>query len=141
VKPDLAARRPPLLLARSERCVLERAAIEGLLNAPRLAGALLDELRRAHVIDDEAIGPDVVRLGSRVTFREGPRGDPRTVRLIAPMQVDRGADDASVLSSTGAALLGLRAGQSILWADRVGGEQVLTVVSVIPPPENARRRS
>ena len=141
MKPALAGRRPPILLARSESGVLERAAIEGLLNAPRLAGALLDELRRAQVIDDEALGPDVVRLGSRVTFREGECGDLRTVRLIAPCEVHRGADDESVLSSTGAALLGLRAGQSILWADRVGGEQVLTVVSVSPPLGNARRRS
>jgi regulator of nucleoside diphosphate kinase len=124
--------RPPIVLSSAEHAVLERAAMEGLLSAPREAGALLDELSRAQVIDDDEVGPDVVRVGSLVTFREG-RGDPRTIRLIAPDQACRDAHDESVLTSTGAALLGLRVGQSILWPDRIGGERVLTIVSVSRP--------
>jgi regulator of nucleoside diphosphate kinase len=124
--------RPPIVLSSADHAVLERAAMDGLLSAPREAGALLDELSRAQVIDDDEVGPDVVRVGSLVTFREGS-GDPRTIRLIAPDQACRDAHDESVLTSTGAALLGLRVGQSILWPDRIGGERVLTIVSVSRP--------
>jgi len=35
-----------------------------------------------------------------------------------------------VLSSLGAALIGLRVGQSILWSDRLGSERLYTVLSV-----------
>jgi regulator of nucleoside diphosphate kinase len=121
-------RRPPILLARSDRAVLERAAVEALLEAPRIAGALLDELDRAQVLPDSEVGPEVERLGSVVTFREAADGAVRTIRLIGPEpSLDRG--EVSVLTSTGAALLGLRVGQSILWADRVGSERTLTILA------------
>ncbi len=135
-----APERPPIVLSRSDRTLLERAAIESLLRAPRVAGGLLDELRRARVVADEDLDPDIVRLGARVTFREGADGRPQTTRLVGPDQVVDDAQDTSVLSSIGAALLGLQVGQSIRWRDRVGGEQVLTIVGVAPPSAAPRGR-
>jgi len=38
-----------------------------------------------------------------------------------------------VLTPVGAALIGLRTGQSITWQTRDGRRQVLTVLSVTPP--------
>ena len=125
-----ASNRPPIVLSRTDRAILERAAIEGLLHAPRVAGSLLDEVHRAQVVGDDELDQDVVRLGSRVTFQDARLGQRRTIRLLGPEQSGRDAQDTSVLTSIGAALVGLRVGQSILWPDRVGGEQILTIVSV-----------
>jgi regulator of nucleoside diphosphate kinase len=127
---DPFPRRPPIVVSFGDRRVLERAAVDGLLRAPRFAGALLDEILRAQVVADVEIGPDIVRLGSRVTFRQGFDGGLRTVRLAGPDERCDTPDEVSVLTSIGTALLGLRAGQSILWPDRLGGEQLLTVVAV-----------
>jgi regulator of nucleoside diphosphate kinase len=129
-----ASTRPPIVISRSDRAILERVAVEGLLHAPRVAGALLDEIQRAQVIGDDEVGADVVRIGSRVTFREEPSAELRTARLVAAGQDRRGADDVPVLTSLGAALVGLRVGQSILWPDRVGGERLLTIVGLRQPP-------
>jgi regulator of nucleoside diphosphate kinase len=130
-----AARRPPIVLARSDRAILERAALVALLDAPRVAGALLEEVDRAQVVDDDTIGHDVVRLGSIVTYREGKDGPPLTIHLVTSEARCRHHDAVSVLTSTGAALLGLRTGQSIVWPDRVGAESVLTVLATRGPSD------
>jgi regulator of nucleoside diphosphate kinase len=135
-----SSKRPPIVLSRSDRAILERAAIEGLLHAPRVAGGLLDEVHRAHVVSDDELDRDVVRIGSLVTFDEEQKGR-RTIRLLGPDQSCRDAQDKSVLTSIGAALIGLRVGQSILWPDRVGGEQILTIVSVRQPAVDRRADS
>ena len=51
------------------------------------------------------------------------------VRVVARPGREASPDDVSVLSSLGAALVGLRVGQSIVWPDRVGAELVLRVRS------------
>jgi regulator of nucleoside diphosphate kinase len=125
----LTARRPPIVLCASDREVLERAALGSILEAPRVAGPLLEEVDRAAVVADRDLGADVVRLGSSVIYRDDLTGDFRRIRLVLGPPADTPAREISVLTPEGAALVGLREGQSIIWADRRGSERRLTVVS------------
>jgi len=132
-----AAARPPIVLCASDRDVLERAALAALLTTPRVAGALLEEVDRATVVADEALEPGVVRLGSWVVYRDEATGDLSGARLVEPPG-DGAADELSALSAAGAALVGLRVGQSISWSDRVSAERRLTIVRIAPDPPAKR---
>jgi regulator of nucleoside diphosphate kinase len=127
--PKDASRQPPIVLCVSDRDALERAALAALLTAPRLAGPLLEEVDRALVVADEDLGEGVVRLGSWVVYRDEASGALSRARLVRPP--GGGApDELSALSPEGAALVGLRPGQSIRWLDHMGVERLLTVVGV-----------
>ena len=121
--------RPPIVLCLSDYDTLERAALSALLHAPRVAGALLEEVDRAAVVADADLRPDVVRLGSWVEFTDSLTGARRRVRLVETPTPGSPRDELSVLTTEGAALVGLREGQTIVWPDRIGTERVLTVVS------------
>ncbi|WP_407649143.1 GreA/GreB family elongation factor [Devosia algicola] len=51
--------------------------------------------------------------------------------MVYPVQADISRGRVSVLTPVGAALIGLRTGQSITWETRDGRNNVLTVLSVI----------
>jgi regulator of nucleoside diphosphate kinase len=124
-------RRPPILIAQGDLARLEAFAFEALLSDPRAAAPLLREIRRASVTPDDALPPDVVRLGSWVEYSEPLAGRTGCVKLVA----DRPQRDPyvlSVLTAVGAALIGLSVGQSILWQDHVGLQRLVTVRSVRP---------
>lgn len=77
------------------------------------------ELERASVITAGKAPPDLVRMGCRVHIVELDRRQARWVRLVYPREAAE-PNLVSVTSGLGAALLGLRAGQSFVWrgADR-----------------------
>ena len=107
----------PRLLALAER------ARERL---PELADRLLEEIERADLRSD--LPPDVVTLGSEVTYRHGDRTD--TVHIVAPEEADIDRRRISVLTPVGAALLGLRVGQRINWEMPDKRAAVLEVIAV-----------
>jgi regulator of nucleoside diphosphate kinase len=127
---DRTGRYPPIVLSVSDHRRLQRIALETLLSDPRNAGALLDEIDRADIVEDALVDERVVRLGDLVKYRDGLTGEQHLAQLVGDL-VDTSDEAAlSVRSSSGAALIGLRVGQSILWADRLGTEQVYTILSV-----------
>lgn len=87
------------------------------------------ELDRATLVVDEALPRDIVRMGSRITYRQDG-GARRVVTLVYPDDANPDAGRISILSPVGTALLGLRAGQSLHWRFRDGSTQELTVLSV-----------
>lgn len=123
-------RRPRIRLGMSDHRRLQNLGFAALLSRPRVAGPLLDELDRADVLPDHALPPDVVRLDAWVTYTEdgSGAGEPQRVRLVASSHAPAGA--LSVLTAIGAALVGLGVGQSILWADHLGGDHYITVREV-----------
>jgi len=121
---------PPIVLTTSDHDVLVGCVLATMLTEPRAAGALLDEVRRAQVVADASLAADVVRLGSVVTYLDHASGLRRQARLV-PVE-GNASEDLSATSSDGAALVGLRKGQSILWDDRVGRQRWLTVLDVQP---------
>jgi regulator of nucleoside diphosphate kinase len=136
----LPATRPPLLIRESDERRLHELAIGSMLAAPRLAGALLDELARAEVRADAEVPAHVVGLGSVVLYCESDGAGQRRQwgRLVAPERAAGAAGLVSIVSDLGIALIGLSAGQSILWPDRRGGVRHVAVLKVAAP---AQRRA
>ena len=89
------------------------------------------ELDRARVVPDDSLPPDTVRVGSTVTYRSDD--NVRTATIVYPEQADVPTGRISVLSPVGAALLGLRPGQSITRMGWDGDFRTLVVLSVQAP--------
>ncbi|MBZ0235009.1 MAG: nucleoside diphosphate kinase regulator [Deltaproteobacteria bacterium] len=80
-----------------------------------LAEALDAELRRATVVPQRDVPPDVVTMNSELVYEDVATGVQRVVRLVYPKDADATAGKISVLAPIGAALLGLHVGQEIEW--------------------------
>jgi regulator of nucleoside diphosphate kinase len=89
------------------------------------------ELDRAHVVPDGTLPPDTVRVGSTVTYRSEARV--QTVEVVYPEHADVASGRMSVLSPVGAALVGLRPGQSITRMGWDGDFCRFEVLLVTPP--------
>jgi regulator of nucleoside diphosphate kinase len=97
---------------------------------PHLADYFDRELDRAQVVPDAEFDIRRARIGSCVTYREEPSGRTRTVTLAWPHEADLQRGRISVLTSIGAALLGMRSSSSIDWPAPAGGVRRLTVLAV-----------
>lgn len=93
---------------------------------------LLEEIDRARVVPRSKLPPEVVRMGSTVTYRPD-NGEERTVTLVYPAEADISQNRISVLTPIGTALIGLARGQSITWTARNGMKHVLSVLDVANP--------
>lgn len=126
--------RPQITVASSEYQQLLALAVAG--NGDRSAGAdnLWGEMERARVVTDRKLAPDIVRMGSRVIYRT-EKDERVEVVLVFPVNADISKDRISVLTPVGAALIGLRTGQSITWEARNGRKSALTVLAVFQPVE------
>jgi regulator of nucleoside diphosphate kinase len=118
----------------SQKLMRLAQAAEGIM--PEVAEALLSELERAKVLASGKIGPDVVRMHSRVSFVYDD-GEKRSVTLVYPQEANIAENRISVLTPIGAALIGLSQGQSIPWIGPDGREHRLTVLHVEPPEADA----
>lgn len=95
---------------------------------PDLAERLVTEIERADLRPAKDLPPDVVTIGSEVTFNDGKRT--HTVRVVLPADADIANGRVSVITPVGAALIGLRAGQSIEWTMPSGETRLIEVVDV-----------
>lgn len=109
---------------------LTRAAMNGPSD---VAATLADELDRAQVLPAGSRPDDCVSMGSEVRFQDETTLRTQTVTLVYPNEADIAASKVSVLTPIGAALIGLRAGDSINWETRNGEIRRLTVLSVKAP--------
>jgi regulator of nucleoside diphosphate kinase len=107
-------------------------AVAGGNHASDAANDLLDEIERARVVPAQKLPPQVVRMGSTVTYRPDA-GEDRKVTLVFPPEADISEGRISVLTPIGTALIGLSQGQAITWQARDGRKHVLTVLEVIDP--------
>lgn len=127
---------PPLIISD-----LDVRRLEGLLaaftgDAAGVAGALEAELARAEIRQTSDIPADIVMMNSTVLCVDETTGVQREVRLVYPGEASSDGD-VSILAPVGAALLGLRAGQTIEWPLPGGRTTRLRVSSVLagPPTE------
>lgn len=130
---------PPLLIGEQTETTLRRIAATAMNRAPEIATRLLHEVDRADVVPDAGIPTDVVTLGSYVSFEVGQTGAVKTIQLVRPHEADLEQMRISIVSGMGAALIGLRVGQQILWelAARV---HVIKVIRVSDRPDSAMER-
>ena len=124
---------PLIRMIDSEADVLTELTLQNQRDSISFYELLLDEIDRAAICDRADIPPDVVTMGSSVTFLDEKSGAERTVRLVYPADADIAAGRVSILTPVGAGLIGLSVGQSINWPDRGGIEHRLTIVAVEQP--------
>ena len=125
--------RPQITIAHSEHAQLFALAAAGMAaDSYPAAEELLAEIERAHLVADDKLAIDLVRMGAGIQYRSD-RDDLVDVTLVFPDHADISRGRVSVLTPVGTALIGLRTGQSITWWCREGTRQSLTVLRVSQP--------
>jgi regulator of nucleoside diphosphate kinase len=104
-----------------------------------LVDVLRHALARATVVAPERVPRSIATMNSRVRYRDNETGEVFTVSLVYPDEEDSLLGRVSVLSATGAALLGLSEGRSIEWTTIGTHRRNLTLLSVLFQPEAAGR--
>jgi regulator of nucleoside diphosphate kinase len=97
---------------------------------PRIAQFLSQEMARATVAADARDLQGVVRMGSKVTYRDDTTGATHEVALVYPHEVNTALNCVSILTHVGAALIGLSAGQRIKFRTPGSGIRCITVLAV-----------
>ncbi|MCG7361457.1 nucleoside diphosphate kinase regulator [Roseomonas sp. ACRSG] len=123
---------PPVMLSTTDADRLSSLAASAARRSPEVAQRLLAEIDRADLLPPDELPPDVVAMYSYVEYRDEGTGAARQVQLVYPHEADIAQGRISVLTLVGAALLGLRAGQAILWPKQDGQERRLTILRVSP---------
>ena len=126
---------PPIQITDDEMRRLRTLAKSGMEIFPRVAHFLACELGRARVVQDGAELRSVVRMGSRVSYRDERTGGVRDVVLVYPHEADISHRRISVLTPVGAALIGLSVGQAIEFQTPGYVQRKLTVLAVSPRDE------
>ena len=101
------------------------------------ADALNEELDRAQTCTPETMPHNVVTMNSQVKFRNLTTGEELTRTLVYPAQMTDSSAQLSVLAPVGAALLGLRTGDTIHWELPGGASTHLEVLELLYQPEAA----
>lgn len=130
-----AASRPRIHMIDAEAETLTDLALSVERRMPAVSALLLREAERARLHRAADIPADVVIMGSVVEFLDESSDDrPRSITLVYPADADISQGRISILTPVGAALIGLRSGQSILWPDRC-----ITVLKVRHPDQGPDR--
>lgn len=123
------SREPPIVILKNDFEKLRGYASASGLSP--VADYLANELDRADVVDDFSRAERVVRLGSRVRYKDSANNIARNVTLVLPNDADISVGRVSVLTPVGAALLGLSVGQEITYTPPSGAERSLRVVEIL----------
>jgi regulator of nucleoside diphosphate kinase len=126
----IVSSQPKILLSTADFGRLEALASASLDKLLAAAVLLLNEIDRAEVRPKSELPDDVVAMGSHVRFRDEASGAVRRVQIVYPQEADIAAGRISVLTLIGAALIGVRVGQSIDCPTVDGQSRTLTVLEV-----------
>ena len=124
---------PPVFLADSEADILADLALAVRGRSPLAADFLLREIDRASTTSPAELPRDVVTMMSCVDFVDEDSGELHSVQLVYPKDADTDLHCISVLTPIGAALIGMRRGEAIDWADLRGARRRLRIVGVAQP--------
>jgi len=128
---------PAILITRDDLDRLKLLANSNMTRFPRVAHFLARELDRANVLPGQPALDGVVRMGSRVTYRDEKTGRIRDVTLVYPHEADIDPSRISVLTPVGAALIGLSAGQTVEFQTPARERCSLTVMDASTRPGTA----
>jgi regulator of nucleoside diphosphate kinase len=98
--------------------------------------ALDGELKRARVVPQLAMPPEVITMNSVVRLRDLDSDDTEEYELVYPADADMAHNRISVLAPIGTAILGYRLGDVIEWPVPAGLRR-LQVEEVLYQPERA----
>ncbi|WCO03394.1 GreA/GreB family elongation factor [Psychroserpens ponticola] len=89
---------------------------------------LVEELKSAHIVDEEDMPSDIIRFNSEVTITF-ESGLVKTLQVVIPLDKDLNKNKISVLTPMGSALIGYSKDDTIIW-DFPGGKQQLKITNV-----------
>jgi regulator of nucleoside diphosphate kinase len=121
-------KQPNIIISQADLTTLEHQ-LERAVLPKEFVRALEHELYRAKIVKSKNMPEDVVCMGSQVTFKILDTQKTFTKTLCFPADTAEYEDSISVFAPIGAALIGLRAGQSIKWQTQ-RGEQSVQIVKV-----------
>lgn len=101
------------------------------------ARLLEEELGRTEIVEDDELPKDVVSMNSKVCFQDLETGKETIAFLVFPHEANIEENRLSILAPVGAALIGLKVGQTIRWPVPNGKEKTFKVVSVLSQFESA----
>jgi len=121
---------------------LDAERLDNLLAQPQyartpIAEALNAELDRAEMCSPEDMPADIVSMNSRVKFRDLSSQEEFVRTLVYPANLTDSVNQLSVMAPVGAALLGLRVGDTINWSLPNGNKTHLQVLALEYQPEAA----
>ncbi len=93
------------------------------------AQVLQEELKRARLVAKEDFPADAVGLNSRVKIKAEGKEDIMELILVMPDKADMKARKVSVTAPVGAALIGFRQGQQVIW-QVPAGKKTFTILEV-----------
>lgn len=129
------ATRPPIIINRLDAERLQRLIDEADEHDVAVVRSLEEELARGEVVDPQEIPEDVVSMCSQVQFTDLAR-DRQIIRtLVYPHALATTEDGVSVMAPVGAALIGLRIGDTIDWPLPGGREARLRIDAILWQPE------
>ncbi|PPQ15221.1 regulator of nucleoside diphosphate kinase [Bradyrhizobium shewense] len=120
---------PPIKITEDESRRLSSLANSTMDLFPRVAQFLARELERASVAAENDLR-GVVRMGSKVTYRDDGTGASREIVLVYPHEANIELNRISILTPVGAALIGLSEGQRIEFETPDKRTRGLTVLAV-----------
>lgn len=91
---------------------------------------LQNELDRAKVVPDDQLPENVVAMNSTVTYLDLETNKENRITLVFPHEANVAEGKVSILAPIGAALIGLRVGDSIKWPLPSGSEREIRVTGV-----------
>lgn len=124
------SRKPTIYITDADYDVIANLALRIEAREPELSAMILEEIGRAKIRAPDRMPPDVVRIGSEVTFVDGRSGTTRKVRLVLPGEADIENGAISVLTPVGAGLIGMSVGGQINWPLPDGRERTLGILEV-----------
>ena len=129
----------PICITSYDKQRLEDLLAEVALSEPRKRGdlhALVEELRRAVVVDPMNVPPNVITMNSRAEMLDLDSGEAITFTLVFPAEADIEEEKISVLAPIGAGMLGYRVGDEFDW-NVPGGVRRMKVTNIHYQPEAA----
>jgi regulator of nucleoside diphosphate kinase len=133
--------RPQIHLLASESDLVADLALRLEHQQPAVAAMLLGEIDRAELYEPETLPADAVRLGSDVDFVDENTSQLRKIRLVLPALANIAEGRISILTPMGAALYGLRTGDSIDWPDLDGKSRKIRIVRVLQEGAESKQPS
>jgi regulator of nucleoside diphosphate kinase len=108
----------PIHITTQDKQRLEDLLAEVAVSDPRKRGdlnALLEELRRAVIVDPKEVPDDVITMNSRAEMLDLESDEPVTFTLVFPAEANIDEEKISVLAPIGAGMLGYRVGDEFEW--------------------------
>jgi regulator of nucleoside diphosphate kinase len=129
----------PIHITTQDKQRLEDLLVEVQASDPRKHGdlkALIQELRRAVIVDPKDVFSDVITMNSRAEMRDLESGETVAFTLVFPSEANIDEEKISVLAPIGAGMLGYRVGDEFEW-NVPGGLRRMKVMKIDYQPEAA----